>query len=91
MHSFWLGVELSNTVSGAQSAFVEGRQLLETALIANEVIDKARRKVLCNLVLKRDFEKAYDRVNWDLLDRVRTKKGFGQRWHAWMRGCLSNA
>ena len=44
----------------AQNAFVKGRQILDTALIANEAIDSLLKwnesRVLCKL----DIEKAYD-------------------------------
>ncbi|KAL5557179.1 hypothetical protein UlMin_039415 [Ulmus minor] len=35
--------------------------------------------------------KAYDHVNWDFLDLMLEKKGFGARWRTWMRGCISSA
>jgi hypothetical protein len=31
-------------------------------------------------VLKLDYEKAYDKVNWDFLLDVLEKRGFGGRW-----------
>ena len=43
------------------------------------------------MIFKVDFEKAYDHVNWDFLDLVLEKKGFGARWRTWMRGCISSA
>jgi hypothetical protein len=32
------------------------------------------------IVLKLDYEKAYDRVSWQFLEEMLTSKGFGQRW-----------
>jgi len=50
-----------------QSAFIEGRQLLQSALIANEVVDEANRTQRPCIVFKVDYKKAYDSVSWDFL------------------------
>ena len=50
-----------------QSAFIEGRHLLQSALIANEVVEEARRGQKPCIVFKVDYEKAYDSVSWDFL------------------------
>lgn len=36
------------------------------------------------IILKLDFEKAYDRVSWDFLEEVLTRKGFSELWIKWM-------
>ena len=41
------------------------------------------------LVLKVDFEKAYDHVRRGCLDRIMEKKGFGDKWRKWIKGCVS--
>jgi len=47
-------------IDEAQFAFIEGRHLLHSALITNEVIDEAKRSTKFCLVFKVDYEKAYD-------------------------------
>lgn len=32
------------------------------------------------VILKLDFEKAYDKVQWDFLEEVMTRKGFSKIW-----------
>jgi hypothetical protein len=34
--------------------------------------------------LKLDFEKAYDKVNWDFLFLSLQNRGFGNKWMMWM-------
>ncbi|XP_028106898.1 uncharacterized protein LOC114305951 [Camellia sinensis] len=47
-------------ISESQSAFLRGRNILDGILIANEVVDGWRKSNKKGLVLKLDFEKAYD-------------------------------
>ncbi|XP_022764279.1 uncharacterized protein LOC111309507 [Durio zibethinus] len=54
---------VGSLISQTQSAFVEGRQIIDSILIANEVIDNLKKSVNRGLVLKLDFEKAFDKVN----------------------------
>jgi hypothetical protein len=37
------------------------------------------------IVLKLDFEKAYDKINWDFLFEVLKQRGFSETWCGWLR------
>lgn len=50
-------------VSSTQSAFIQGRKILDSILIANECMDIKRRKREIGVIGKLDMEKAYDRVD----------------------------
>ena len=78
-------------VSSTQIAFVEGRQILDAALIANEVIDSLLKKKESGVLCKLDLEKAYDHINWAFLLSVLQKMGFGEKWAGWIRWCISTA
>nr|GEX01688.1 RNA-directed DNA polymerase, eukaryota, reverse transcriptase zinc-binding domain protein [Tanacetum cinerariifolium] len=43
------------------------------------------------MILKVDFDKAYDSVRWDYLDEVLKKFGFGDKWRVWIKSCLSSS
>ena len=77
---------LHETIHSTQGAFVQGRQILDAVLIANE----KRRSGEEGVVFKIDFEKAYDHVSRDFLDHVMEKKRFNPRWRKWMSGCVSS-
>lgn len=68
-----------------------GWQILDTAFVANEVVEDIRGGGRKRVLVKLDFEKTYDRINWAFLDRVFQRKGFGAQWRRWIRGCLSSA
>ncbi|RVW64329.1 Transposon TX1 uncharacterized 149 kDa protein [Vitis vinifera] len=80
---------LHETIHSSQGSYVQGRQILDAVLIANEIVDEKRRSGEEGVVFKIDFEKAYDHVSWDFWDHVLEKKGFSPRWRKWMSGCLS--
>ncbi|KAJ9693798.1 hypothetical protein PVL29_009659 [Vitis rotundifolia] len=82
---------IGKVVSGAQNAFVMGRQILDASLIANEVIDSWQKRKEKGIICKLDIEKAYDSINWKFLMKVLQKMGFGTKWVGWMWNCVSSA
>ncbi|CAJ2631177.1 unnamed protein product [Trifolium pratense] len=82
---------LGNLISKCQSAFLPNRQILDGVLVVNELIDLAKRKKDKCLLLKVDFERAYDTVNWDYLSFMMKRMGFSQGWMKWMRACVFNS
>ena len=81
---------MAGTIAAKQAAFVEGRQISDLILIANEVVEDIHKSGRQGVVLKLDLEKDYDRVNWDFFDFVLAKKGFNPRWRLWIRRCFSS-
>ncbi|GJX27138.1 putative RNA-directed DNA polymerase, eukaryota, reverse transcriptase zinc-binding domain protein [Tanacetum coccineum] len=82
---------IATVISNEQTAFVSQRQILDGPLMVNEIIDWYKRKKERLMILKIDFEKAFDSVSWDFLDQVLHFTGFGHTWRSWIRGCLSSA
>ena len=71
---------VSKIVSPTQNAFVEGRQILDVVLIANEAIDSLIKGNESGVLCKLDIKKAYDRISWNFLLTVMQKMGFGEKW-----------
>ena len=59
---------------------MEGRQILDVVLIANEAIDSMLRSKDCCLLYKLDLKKANNHVELRFLILVMDKIGFGQKW-----------
>ncbi|MFS8007526.1 putative RNA-directed DNA polymerase [Helianthus anomalus] len=82
---------LPSVISESQSAFLKGKFILDGPLIINEVINwfkKCKRKAF---LLKLDFEKAYDNVNWGFLRDAMLQMGFPCVWCEWVHAILSSA
>lgn len=67
-----------------QTGFIKGKNILEGVVILHEVIHELKSKNKKGLILKIDFEKAYDRVHWDFLEEVLKGKGFPDKWTSWV-------
>ncbi|KAF7146373.1 hypothetical protein RHSIM_Rhsim04G0047200 [Rhododendron simsii] len=83
---------LQKVVSPNQSAFVPGRLIQDNVLVAHEALHylKLKRKGLDGfMALKLDFNKAYDRVEWDFLKALLEKMGFHSMWIQWVMQCVS--
>jgi len=82
---------MADLVGDAQTAFISGRQILDGALIANELVCWLKKGNKEGVLLKIDFQKAYDTVNLDSLLEVLKAMGFAEQWRIWMKACLSTA
>ena len=80
---------MAQLVGESQFAFVQGRQILDGALIACEVVQWLKKKRKAATLLKLDFQKAYDSVRWSFIDHVLDRMGFGSRWRSWISYSLS--
>ncbi|GJU85933.1 hypothetical protein Tco_1293479 [Tanacetum coccineum] len=71
--AFWdllasrLAKVIDTIIGPNQLAFIKGRQILYGCLVANEIIRMAKLENQRLLLFKVDFEKAFDRVNWNVL------------------------
>ncbi|GAU46008.1 hypothetical protein TSUD_401300 [Trifolium subterraneum] len=80
-----LRLVMGSVIWESQAAFVRDRQILDGILIANEVVDEARRAKKELMLFKVDFEKAYDSVDWGYLDVVMGRMGFPTLWRKWIK------
>lgn len=84
---------IGNCISQAQSAFVPGRDISDNVILLREVLHSFRSnnyhtKGFC---LKVDLSKAFDRMDWDYLERIMPLYGFPSKLIMWIMGCVRSA
>ncbi|GJT70370.1 cysteine-rich receptor-like protein kinase [Tanacetum coccineum] len=82
---------IGGLIGDEQNAFIKGRFILDGSLIANEAFDFLKKKKKRAFLLKIDFEKAYDSVNWKFITDTMGQIGFGDKWCKWVEVCLNSA
>lgn len=75
-------------LSPNQTAFIKGRFILQSVVMAHEVIHEIHRAGTSGLILKLDYEKAYDRVTWEFHVKMLTSRGFGSKRTGWICSTL---
>ncbi|KAJ9560661.1 hypothetical protein OSB04_005821 [Centaurea solstitialis] len=84
-----LPIRNKNESNSGLEDLIKGRSILDGTLVINEILDWAKRSKNQMLIFKIDFEKAFDSLNWGFLDDILAQMGFGDRWRAWVRGCIT--
>ncbi|KAK2639862.1 hypothetical protein Ddye_027657 [Dipteronia dyeriana] len=81
-----------NLVDGeSQMAFVRNRQILDSFVIAEEIIHQWKKSREGRVLVKLDFGKAYDSLDHSFLDFMLKEMGFGWRWRKWVGCCISTS
>jgi hypothetical protein len=62
---------------------------MEGVVILHETINEVNTKRLNGVILKLDFEKAYDKVKWSCVQQTLRMKGFCPRWCKWIENFIS--
>ncbi|XP_026452163.1 uncharacterized protein LOC113352568 [Papaver somniferum] len=89
--SFDLKPFMNNIISQNQSAFIPKRSISNNILLANEAIYVVNHndKVEGIAAIKLDMSKAYDKIEWDFLEKVLTKMGLSNHWVNLINQCIS--
>ncbi|KAH0724770.1 hypothetical protein KY284_000635 [Solanum tuberosum] len=82
---------IDHVVSPAQSAFIEGRSIIDNVLISHEILKWYSRKGLSpRCVMKVDLRKAYDSIEWCFLESIMAELGFPYLFIKWVMACITS-
>ena len=75
---------INKVINDSQYGFIKGKYIMDGVVSLHEIIHEVKRKKQSGVIFKVDFEKAYDKVNWNFLHNMMVKKGFGDKWCDWV-------
>lgn len=75
-------------VAPNQSAFLKGRFILESVVVAHEIVHSVHSSGEEGVIVKIDYEKAYDRVSWAFLFHMLESRSFSPTWINWVKQLL---
>jgi hypothetical protein len=67
-------------VNPTQSVFIPSRNIMEGVILLHETIHEMHRKKQDGVILKIDFKKVYDKINWSFVQQTLQMKGFCPTW-----------
>jgi len=65
------------------------RNIVSGIMCLHEILHETKRRKEIGVILKIDFEKAYDKINWNLLFTCLEKRGFDKKWCEWIKKVVS--
>jgi len=74
-----------------QVNLLDNKQILDATGVAQECMHSIKTKRMDSLIMKLDFVKAYDYVNWDFLRLVSLQVGLSVKATNWVMGCVNSA
>eukprot|EP00253_Pinus_taeda_P008428 PITA_08428 len=81
---------LPGIISEEQSGYVEGRQILDNILLAQEMIHSLHSRKEAGMLMQLDLSKAYDKVSWKYLEAVLKAFGFCNTWIKWIMALIKS-
>nr|CAD1817042.1 unnamed protein product [Ananas comosus var. bracteatus] len=74
-----------------QAAFIKGRRITDNFCTAHILVHHLHTSKLSAALLKIDFERAFDNINWCFLVDLLQARGFGPLWISWIQALLRSA
>ncbi|CAN0846303.1 LINE-1 retrotransposable element ORF2 protein [Linum grandiflorum] len=87
-----LATVIPSLIGSHQTGFVRDRRITDNIMIAHEIMHFLKNQRKGNtyyFALKLDMEKAFDRVEWELIYHSLDALGFPPKFSAWIKACIS--
>jgi len=75
-----LSTKMDVLVDNSQTAFIKGRNITDGVAVVQEFINHCCKNNITYALLKQDFVKAFDSVDWDFLLDMLSARGYSPCW-----------
>jgi hypothetical protein len=86
-----LQTQIGKLIDENQSGFMIGRSISENFVYATELVQCCHKRKVPSVVLKLDFTKAFDSIDWRSLRLVMEARGFPVPWCDWLDTIFSSS
>lgn len=76
---------LKYLISSSQNGFIKGRTISQCTRLVYDVIYEVRKRKLDGILLLIDYEKAFDMLRWDYLEKALKYFNFGGNFRKWVK------
>ena len=84
-----LNAKLDGLINEVVTGIIKGRLITDVIAAAQEIIsDCFRENIKGGMLLKLDFAKAYDMLDWNFILEVLRARKFEAKWISWIDKCL---
>jgi hypothetical protein len=81
---------LSYIISKDQAGYVEGRKIMDSFILAHEVIHSLKTTRTLDMLIKLDLSKSFDRINWKYMRSLLEAFGFNSLRVSWIMRLTSS-
>jgi len=82
---------LPDLISEEQSGYVEGRQILDNILLAQEMVHTLQTRKMAGMLMQLDLSKDYDKVSWNYVKAILNAFGFSEQWINWILALIKSS
>lgn len=80
---------MGDMVDESQFAFIQGRSFLGSVALTEEAIAYPRKRHTDGMLIKIDFENAFDTIDWSILIEALRARSISHTFSGWIRECLA--
>jgi hypothetical protein len=81
---------MSRIINKSQNAFIKGRNIMDGVLSLHEILHETKIKKRDGVILKLDFEKAYDKISWSFFFESMKQRGICETWCEWIKKVVNS-
>jgi hypothetical protein len=71
---------MSRIINKCQTTFIKGRNIMDGVMVLHEIVHDVKVRKKDGVILKLDFEKAYDKISWEFIFEMLKQRGFCESW-----------